>query len=116
MSTTTGALASVNAALRFLLEVAALVILGYWGYRSADGPLLKVVLGLGLPLLVAVVWGMLGSPAAPYRLGEGPRLLLEVVILGGATLAIYDMDRVATALAFGVIAAINTIRVHLWSA
>lgn len=72
--------------------------LGYWGYQSAEGPLLKFALGPGMPLLVTVLRDGFGLPAASYRLGEWSRLLLEIVILGGATLAIYDPGRVIPAL------------------
>ena len=37
----------INLALRFLLEVCALGFLGYWGFQSGQGILMKFVLGIG---------------------------------------------------------------------
>jgi uncharacterized protein DUF2568 len=43
----------VNLAVRFLvLELGALAVAGYWGYRTAEG-VLRWVVAIGAPLLVA---------------------------------------------------------------
>ena len=42
--------------LRFLLELALLAALAFWGFTTPDGALLKILLGAGAPLLAAVVW------------------------------------------------------------
>ena len=46
----------VNLALRFLLEIAALLALGHWGRQRFDGGL-RYLLAVGIPLLAAVLWG-----------------------------------------------------------
>ena len=48
---------SVNLALRFLLELCALGALGYWGFKTGSTTSSKIGLGLGVPLVAAVVWG-----------------------------------------------------------
>lgn len=63
-------IASANAVVRFLLEPAALVASGYWGYSLGTTQPVKLGVGIGLPLFAAVVWAAFGSPAAPYRLGQ----------------------------------------------
>ena len=55
----------INIALRFILEVCVLGFLTYWGFQSSQGILMKLVLGIGSPLLIAIIWGVFGSPAAP---------------------------------------------------
>jgi hypothetical protein len=44
-----------NLALRFLLELCALVALGYWGFKTGSGAIAKFALGIGTPLVAAVV-------------------------------------------------------------
>ncbi len=61
MSALHGALLAV----RFLLELAALAALAYWGFSEYDG-VAAVLLGVGAPLLAAVVWGLFVSPKAKY--------------------------------------------------
>lgn len=53
---------SANLVLRFVLELCALVAIGYWGFYVAGSSPSKWILGIGAPLLVAVVWGDLGGP------------------------------------------------------
>ena len=52
-----------NDGLRFVLELAALTALGYWGFAEHEG-VLQWLLGLGAPLLAAVVWGAFVAPKA----------------------------------------------------
>ena len=42
---------AVSLTLRFVLELAALAALAYWGVHTGDSPLADVVLGVGAPLL-----------------------------------------------------------------
>jgi len=58
-----------NLALRFLLELCALGALGYWGFKTGGGAIGKITLGVGAPLVAAVVWGTFLSPRVPvsYR-------------------------------------------------
>lgn len=107
------AVTAVNAAVRFLLELAALVVFGYWGYSLGSTQVASVGLGIGVPLGVAVVWALFGSPAAPYRLGHPWRLLLELAVLGGAAVALAALDRPTLAVAFAVAAGINTALLYV---
>jgi hypothetical protein len=73
--------------IRFLLELAALAALAYWGLTQHEG-LLRVLLAVGLPLLAATLWGTFrvsGYPnKAPIEVPGLVRLLLEFVIFGNA--------------------------------
>jgi Protein of unknown function (DUF2568) len=57
-----------NLALRFLLGLCALVALGYWGIKTGSGAIAEVALGIGAPLVAAVVWGVFVAPRAPVAL------------------------------------------------
>ncbi len=54
-----------NLALRFLLELCALGLLSYWGFKTGGGLIAKILLGICAPLMAAVVWGVFVSPQAP---------------------------------------------------
>lgn len=77
-----------NLLLRFLLEVAALVVMGRWAWGLLPG-WAGALPGLGVPLVAAAAWGIFrvpndgGPPVVPV---PGPvRLLLEAVYFGAAT-------------------------------
>lgn len=72
---------------RFLLELAALVALGVWGWHAADG-VLRLLLTVGAPLLGAVVWGTWVAPKARRRLTDPGRLMVEAAVFGTAVLGL----------------------------
>ncbi len=70
----------INLLLRFLLELAALIGMGVWGWTTQEG-LWRPLLGLGIPLLAAALWGVFRVPGdpreAPVAVRGWVRLLLE---------------------------------------
>jgi hypothetical protein len=107
-------LRAANLALRFLLELATLVALGYWGFTVGDGLLLKIVLGLGAPLAAIVLWGLFGAPRALRPVGEPWHLLLEVVVFGSAVPALIAAGQPGWALVFGALLVGNRLLMYLW--
>ena len=88
---------------RFLLELASLVSLGYWGFRAADG-VVGVVLAVSIPLAAALLWGAVVSPRAFVPAPPAGRLLAEAAVFGAATLALASVGRPLLASAFAVAA------------
>jgi hypothetical protein len=104
----------INLGVRFLLEILVLVILGYWGFRVSEGTVMKIIVGIGSPLLVAVIWGMFGAPKATYVLSGLPFLLLEIVIFGLPVAALFFIEKQSIAYIYGVIVIINIILMKIW--
>ena len=82
----------INLGFRFILEMTALVIYGYWGWHASTGPL-RYIFALGLPLAAAALWGTFRVPDDSSSSGKALvpipgvlRLLLELVIF---SLAVY---------------------------
>ncbi|KON90357.1 hypothetical protein AF332_18080 [Sporosarcina globispora] len=96
-----------NLALRFILELCPLAALGYWGFRTGNGWILKIFLGFGAPLLAAVVWGSFVSPKATYEIGQFGRLIIEAVVFGSASLALYASGHTRLCLIFIAAAVIS---------
>lgn len=59
---------TLNIGLRFLLELCLLVIFGYWGFNVGHNLLAKLLLGLGAPILVGIIWGVFLAPKSSMRL------------------------------------------------
>lgn len=96
----------INLALRFLLELAALFILGFWGAHQATG-FMKYVWMLGLPVAAAAVWGIFRVENDP---GKAPivvpgivRLLIEVAYFSTAVSFLYQLQYLHIAIVFGII-------------
>jgi hypothetical protein len=103
-----------NLALRFVLELCALGALGYWGFKTGGGLMMKIGLGIGAPLVAAVVWGTFVSPRATVQLPGLVVLLLQVLVFGLAAAGLVVTGHRTLALVFGVIVAINAILMYLW--
>lgn len=89
----------VNLIIRFILELLALVSVGYWGWIKYEGTM-QYVFGLGLPILMTIVWGTFAVPEDPSRSGKAPipvsgivRLLIEFLFFGLAVWVLYDLER-----------------------
>lgn len=109
------AIKSLNLVVRFLLELCALAALGVWGFTTGGNrTFTRVALGLGVPLIAAVVWGMFGSPAAPLPAPGALRVLLEIVIFGAAVVALFAIGQPVLAVAFGIVTLANGILMAVW--
>ncbi|MEU2615513.1 YrdB family protein [Micromonospora sp. NPDC007271] len=77
-------------ALAFLLELALLVVAGWWGFTRPAGWPVRVAAGLGAPLLIAVVWGLFCSPKAGVPLPAPAKLTVQAAcfVTGGLLLAL----------------------------
>ena len=103
-----------NLALRFLLELCALAALAYWGFKTGRGPIAKIGLGIGTPLLAAVVWGTFVAPQAPVAVPWPLRLVLQVAIFGLAAAGLAATGHRTLAWAFGLAVVINAALMYVW--
>ncbi|SDY44462.1 Protein of unknown function [Modestobacter sp. DSM 44400] len=76
-----------NAALAFLLELAALAVLAWGGWRLGGGGALRGILAVALPAAAAVLWGLFAAPRATYPSGAG-ELVVKAAVFGGAALVL----------------------------
>lgn len=108
------ALKGINLVVRFLLEIFVLISVGYWGFKTGLGWLLKLFFGIGLPLLIAVVWGMFGSPKASFHLQGFSLLVLEIIVFGSGVAAwvLAKNNVLAWVLALSLI--INRVLIFIW--
>ncbi len=107
-------LQSANVALSFLLELCLLVALAYWGFHTGAGTVVRLGLGIGVPLLVAVLWGIFLAPKAAVALPAVPRFLVEVVLFGLAVAGLAVAGQLTLAWVFAVIIAINRMLILVW--
>lgn len=109
------ALKGINLVVRFLVEICVLIAVGYWGLKTGSGWPLKLFLGIGVPLLIAVIWGLLGSPKATFHLQGISLLLLEVIVFGSGVLALFltKNNLLASVLALTLI--LNRILLFVWT-
>jgi Protein of unknown function (DUF2568) len=101
------ALRSVNLVVRLLCELGLLVALAVWGFHAGAGVAAKVVLGLGAPLLAAVIWGLWVAPASRRRLADPMRLVVEVVLFAAGVAVLVAAGYPLVAAGFAIVVAVN---------
>ena len=106
-------MAGWNLALRFALEIVALVALGIAGYELGSGAL-RWVLAIGIPALAAVAWATFNVRDDPSRSGAAPvpvngwiRLAVELLVLGGGAVAIWYAGQPALAVGYAALVVIQ---------
>ena len=97
----------LNLAVRFALELCALLILGLWGWRQRDDGF-RIVIAVAIPLFCAALWGTFAVANDPTRSGSAPvavpgvvRLALEAGFFGLAAWALHDMGFATLTAIFG---------------
>lgn len=103
----------VNLGFRFLLEIAAYLAMGYWGWTQHEG-IWRYLWTVGLPLGWAILWGVFAVPEDPSRSGKAPvpvpgwiRLVLEFAYFATAVWALFAADQNQLGLVFGVLVLIH---------
>jgi hypothetical protein len=107
-------LKELNRALRFLLEVALILTLGYWGATASQSLPLRLLLGLALPLFAMLVWGLLVAPKARHRLVDPWRLLIELALFSLAALALWNRQFYLLAIVLVALFLLNRLALSLW--
>jgi hypothetical protein len=105
---------TANLALSFLLELAALSAIAFWGFHSGQSYLLKLLFGLGVPLLVAILWGTFAAPKASMRLKGVSLWIFELGVFGLAIAALALAGQPFLAGIFAVVLVINRILMYIW--
>lgn len=104
----------LNLGIRFILEIISLVAIGYWGFQLQAGTLVRYSVGIGVPIIIMIIWGTFGSPAAPYRLSPAYRIILQIVIFASAILAVYFSYNQTLSIIFAILIIINTLLFYIW--
>jgi uncharacterized protein DUF2568 len=102
-----------NLAVRFLLELGVLAALAFGGAQVGQGLAMKIGLGVGAPVLAAVVWGAFVAPRAAKRLPDPWRLLPEAAVFGAAAVALALAGHATLAWALAIAAALNRALIAL---
>jgi hypothetical protein len=103
-----GPLHVLNEGLAFLLEIAAIAALAWWGFTTGGNVLVNIILGVGAPAAAIVLWGLFAAPHARFKIALPLVLLVKAVVFGAGALAFYGVGHTAVAVAFAVIALLNT--------
>jgi len=105
----------VNLAIRFILEIIALLSVGMWGWKQGGG-WFRFLLAFGIPIILAIIWGVFAVPNDPSRSGEAPivtpgviRFAIELSFFAFAAWSLYDIGLNKSGIALSVIVILHYI-------
>ena len=105
-------LAGLNVALRFLLELAGVVAVAWWGVHALDG-----AAGWALGIVAAgafiAIWGLWIAPRARYPQPPRVRLATGTVLLEVTAVLLALSGATTAGLVFGTLVALNAVGVAL---
>ena len=107
-------LKGINLGVRFLLELCMLAAVGYWGFTTHASWALKLLLGIGLPLLIAVIWGLIMAPKSTRRLSGIPFTIMDFILLGSGAVALYASGLTTLAWIYAVVLVISEVLRLVW--
>lgn len=87
---------------------------GYWGFQVGENTFLKIALGIGIPVLAAMTWGIFMAPHSSTRLKGVAHLAVKLSLFGLAAVALISAGETKPGLVFGVISYLNTILLAAW--
>ncbi|MER6738815.1 YrdB family protein [Streptomyces puniciscabiei] len=99
---------AANELLAFLVELAALACLSWWGFAIKHDEVLRILLGVGTPLLAMVLWSLFAAPRARLRPRLPLVLVVKAVVLGGGAAALYGVGHPGASVAMAVVVVANT--------
>ena len=98
-----------NIAIAFLIEIFAISVLGYWGFTLQANKIIRVTVGLLVPIVMIIIWSILCAPSSSYRL-EGVWLVaLKCLLFGMVVCCLLSMKQPSTAIRFCAIVTINLV-------
>lgn len=112
----------VNLGVRFLAEVAGIAAIAYWGFGLDSALPVRLLAGVGLPLLVILVWGLFVAPKSAVPVAEPVKAVLAVIVMGLAALALAGAGQPGLAAAYFVVVCVNAVLLQIlgrgeaWSA
>ena len=92
---------------RLICEIVALIIFGIWGFQQG-----KIIGAIGAPLVIAVIWAMLGSPNAPYKLQGFYGSILALFLFSVASYILHSLGHTYLAYIYFIVAFGVSLVIH----
>ncbi|WEV53842.1 YrdB family protein [Leuconostocaceae bacterium ESL0723] len=101
----------INDTIRFLVEVASVILLIVAGLAFGNLPA-KIIFAGVVPLVLVAIWSIFMAPKSDKRLPEVQRLLIEILFFGYTAVMTWFMISKPVAIIYLVVAVINTYFDH----
>jgi hypothetical protein len=94
------------------MELAMLFSFSYWGFHIDKGLFFKIMVGIGTPLIFAIIWGIFIAPKASIPVSTPIRIVLQLILFSCAVFALYVSGKSSLAVIFGIVVVIEMILMY----
>jgi hypothetical protein len=105
---------SLNLTLAFVLELSMLAAFVYWGFHLPTNIFFQIIAGVGIPMVVTILWGVWLAPNADLRLGLIWLVGLKTALFGLASLALISVGQSSLGVALLTAFAASEILGLIW--
>ena len=98
----------INLTVAFLLELAVLLAVGYWGFTLSNTAALRIVVGIGAPMLMTVLWGLFAAPRASMPLSGAAGAAFQISWFGVGALTLALAGRATLAITLAAVYLLNS--------
>jgi uncharacterized protein DUF2568 len=102
-----------NLGLRFLIEVTALAIFAYWGWKAANGAM-RWAIAVGAVAAAVVVWALFVSEDPTIAIPRSLQFVIELAVWAAAGAALYAAGHARLAIAFVGVAVASGVLNYIW--
>lgn len=93
----------------FLLEIALLILAGYWGFQQGESTLANYIFAITLPAIIATLWGIFNAPKSKRRLKNPFRTIFKLALFSLAVFFSFQTGHVILAIVLAVVILLNVI-------
>jgi hypothetical protein len=105
---------AVNLGIAFLLELVALAALCFWGFHIGGSTIVHIVLGIGLPVAAAVLWGLFAAGGGPkFETPAWFKISIKLLVYGSATIGLFVTGHPWLAIIFALAVILNAAIIRL---
>ena len=106
---------ALNLGLAFLLELALLAALAYWGWSLDAATAARWLVAVAAPVGLAVIWSLIAAPTAKRRLSPAPLLAFKLGVFTVGAVLLFSSGQHAPAIALEAIAVANLALAIVWN-
>lgn len=99
----------VNTGMSFLLEVAGIIAISYWGFSLKNLGNLRYIIGIIAPIFIIVIWVIWCAPASVHRLENTGLIILKSIIFIFASFCLWHSKHSALAIILLALFVMNII-------
>lgn len=107
-------LKAINLGVSFIIELAMLAALAYWGFHLQLPLVGRILVSLAVLALVVVAWGLWLAPKATYPVGLTLSVIMKLFIFSLASWGLYASNKNSLAITLISIFILNEVLALVW--